>query len=110
MYWIFYKYKVLWGYIARVTWEEQEDGSIEIIPDGVHTTDPTNPIVYIQDEKQSDDPYDGSYHLRDWEYGDEYKPETFGDGKWENVISAVSAKESGTTVAKVDLRMIQKKQ
>ena len=85
------------------TWEEQEDSSIEIIPDGVHTTDPTNPIVYIQDEKQSDDPYDGSYHLRDWEYGDEYKPETFGDGKWENVISAVSAKESGTTVAKVDL-------
>jgi hypothetical protein len=97
----------------------KSDGSEQWTTDYVGTTYPTNPIVYIEDEKQADGPggINLSWKLTNWVYGDEFNgvkwnktdyeveasrinPE---DTSWEPVIAGVSAKKSGTTVAKVDL-------
>ena len=78
------------------------DGEQPPEPDGVFTTYKTNPIVYIQDEKQSNDIYDGSWHLEDWDISDDYNPPL--PDLWDDLTGTYSAKESGTTEAKVDLR------
>ena len=52
--------------------------------------------------KQSNDIYDGSWHLEDWDISDDYNPPL--PDLWDDLTGTYSAKESGTTEAKVDLR------
>lgn len=70
-------------------------------PDGVFTTYKTNPIVYIQDEAQSADPFDGSWHLEDWDISDDYNPPL--PDLWEPLTGTYSSKQGGHSPTKVDL-------
>lgn len=70
--------------------------------DGVYVTYKTNPIVYIEDEAQSSDPFDGSWHLIDWCVSDTYNNVPPPD-LWKPITDPLPKKQSGSGESKVDL-------
>lgn len=70
--------------------------------DGVFVTYKTNPIVQIEDEAQSSDPFDGSWHLKDWCVSDTYNNVPPPD-LWKPITDPLPKKQSGTGETKVDL-------
>ena len=70
--------------------------------DGVFVTYKTNPIVQIEDEAQSSDPFDGSWHLTDWCVSDTYNNVPPPD-LWKPITDPLPKKQSGTGETKVDL-------
>lgn len=70
-------------------------------PDGVFTTYKTNPVVKIQDEAQSADPFDGSWHLEDWDISDDYNPPL--PDLWDPLTGTYSSKQGGHSPTEVNL-------
>ena len=95
----FFHYRIVKVYETILVTDEGEQPPES---DGVFVTYKTNPIVYVEDEAQSSDPFDGSWHLKDWCVSDTYNNVPPPD-LWKPITDPLPKKQSGTGETKVDL-------